>query len=582
MNLHKNKAWLIAYFLLFITATVLCLRLVHEPDLWWQLRTGEYILENKTVPDVDVFSYTYEGKPWLNVKWGFEVVQATVVKYFGPAFLPIPQIGANILLLLTIIVLFRQFSFSKNLSRFAKHIALLLLLIGLSYRMNGRPELSTYLFTSVYLLIFTGNFYGKKTWIYALIPLQMLWANLHEAYGVGMVMMAIYLAANWYEFYFKAQKTAVLKEERNRNTLVILIAMLSVMIHPSGSRMLFHPYEIFTQLSENQFTAEILGASSKAYWQMPAYVSLLFIILSTIALFGFPRKKGLSQIKTVLQNIPIFYVLLLLAFFYLSLKSYRNIPFLLIVASPLVALQISLWTKKFSEKSSLIVAFALVAMFYLSIVSNTFYKAFLPAEVYGLGINPAKNPVGAAQFIAENNINGNGFTDYLGSSYLLWKLQPAFKTFVDLRDLDVFAAEDIEIAITCSTNPQRKTADGRKIWQLVDGIYNFNYVAVLNNAAFVNIHRYLYFGNDFTLVYADELASIYLKNTPMNKPLIDKYGSAKTEIPFQPTEGINARKQASFISSLFWPWHKYTSQSKDEFILKRNAYRTYLGEINSK
>ena len=65
MKLPKNTPWLLAYFLLFVTATVLCLRLVHEPDLWWQLRTGEYILENKTVPDVDVFSYTYEGKPWL-------------------------------------------------------------------------------------------------------------------------------------------------------------------------------------------------------------------------------------------------------------------------------------------------------------------------------------------------------------------------------------------------------------------------------------------------------------------------------------------------------------------------------------
>jgi hypothetical protein len=58
------------YIPVIVIAMVFCIRLVHEPDLWWQLRTGEYILENKTVPDKDVFSYTYEGAKLVECKVG--------------------------------------------------------------------------------------------------------------------------------------------------------------------------------------------------------------------------------------------------------------------------------------------------------------------------------------------------------------------------------------------------------------------------------------------------------------------------------------------------------------------------------
>ena len=91
--------WRILYGFIFLIAVVFCLRQVHEPDLWWQLRTGEYILESGEVPDADVFSFSYEGQPWVNVKWGFEVIQALTVKLFGAEFLFLPQVLANLLIL---------------------------------------------------------------------------------------------------------------------------------------------------------------------------------------------------------------------------------------------------------------------------------------------------------------------------------------------------------------------------------------------------------------------------------------------------------------------------------------------------
>ena len=71
------------YFTIFL-GLMLCIRELREPDLWWQLRTGEWMLENHAITFKDVFSYTYSGVDWLNVKWGYEVIIAWLSRFFGP------------------------------------------------------------------------------------------------------------------------------------------------------------------------------------------------------------------------------------------------------------------------------------------------------------------------------------------------------------------------------------------------------------------------------------------------------------------------------------------------------------------
>src|SRR5258708_8678159 len=35
-----------------------------DPDLWWHLRTGQWIMETGHIPHVDPFSFTRPGSPW--------------------------------------------------------------------------------------------------------------------------------------------------------------------------------------------------------------------------------------------------------------------------------------------------------------------------------------------------------------------------------------------------------------------------------------------------------------------------------------------------------------------------------------
>ena len=47
---------------------------IKDLDLWLHLKTGEFIVQHKYVPDTDVLSCTIFGKPWVNHEWLFQVV----------------------------------------------------------------------------------------------------------------------------------------------------------------------------------------------------------------------------------------------------------------------------------------------------------------------------------------------------------------------------------------------------------------------------------------------------------------------------------------------------------------------------
>ncbi len=56
---------------------------VVEADIWWHLRTGQWIIEHGTVPVTDPFTYTCWGQPWMAYSWLFELVAYAVYQQAG-------------------------------------------------------------------------------------------------------------------------------------------------------------------------------------------------------------------------------------------------------------------------------------------------------------------------------------------------------------------------------------------------------------------------------------------------------------------------------------------------------------------
>jgi hypothetical protein len=56
-----------------ILAAMLAFRRIEEPDTWWHLAAGRWMVEHRAVPRTDVLSYTLTDSAWINLQWLFDL-----------------------------------------------------------------------------------------------------------------------------------------------------------------------------------------------------------------------------------------------------------------------------------------------------------------------------------------------------------------------------------------------------------------------------------------------------------------------------------------------------------------------------
>ena len=611
----KNQLTLarLAWGMCILTGIALSLKALREPDLWWMYRTGEWMLENWQVTKTDPFSYTFPGTEWVNVKWLYEILIVFGKNLFGVEFIFVFQAIVTILILTFYYKsanLLKQYSSSIDNYKpkpFAGLVLVaLLLLFTIDFRLIGRPEMTSHLMVSIYLYLFWRYFYAPSKQILVLIPLQILWTNMHEAYGTGMVLILAYLIASWAQYiYLKKSNRGI--EAPKLLTIAAITSIAGTALNPRGFQMLLHPFEIFSQLETNQYTTELAPIWKSLYWEKEAYLnlfflsgSLLFIVLAPIlyrkttlkkknisAPVKSKKKKGTTKTIITKEKHPIEWLdhnikkyglsngLLYFMLFYLSITAYRNIPFFIIASAPILAIATDYLISR--NKSSSIRVFIFLGLlgfaFYISIITGKYHSWTESRDKYGLQVLASHNPTGAAQFIKDNKINGLCFSDYLTSAYLLWKLQPDFKTYIDLRDLDIFPKDFFA--------DFAKTTSIPSVFEEKDDSLNFDYI-VLFRPQFQTLQKHLIESSKYDLVFVDPVACIYLKNKSSNEALISKYGFKRNGFKdvFSSLKPLESSLVPYLISKIFNPFYIPSDFSDTDINAIAGSYYLTLKYIN--
>ncbi|MGB0806072.1 MAG: tetratricopeptide repeat protein [Salibacteraceae bacterium] len=562
----------ISLFLVFLVAFALGLKQIHEPDLWWMFRTGEWMVQNQQIPTVDVFSYTHKGVDWISVKWLFELIAYGFANLLGPESIGVLQAVVNILLTLffiKIVVIISKSTFDLEIkpSHPILIIGAILFLFSSDYRLVGRPEMFSHLLTIIYLWLYINYKHQPGKFIFWLIPLQILWVNMHEAFAVGMVLLLTFIGGEILD-YLLAQN----KDKKKLQTLVFAcgLAFLAVAINPRGFYMFYHPYFLFSVVESNHYTNELNSFFFRPdfffSFKEPFITAGLFIVSTASLVWLFLKRK-----TVFLTKIGTGYVVITIAFLYLGMTGYRNVIFPIIVLFPFTtAVIISIskkWNNAIWNQSILVMAFVLPLVFYIGIGSNQYYKNFQSKDRFGLATYADSNPAGAAHFIQQHNLqNERAFTDYLTSAYFLWTLRPGFESFIDLRDLDIFPKTffDDFFRITYFTN----------LFEESDTNYNYNH-AILYTWEFPNLHRYLYHSPNWKQVYADNVAAVYLKNKESNQRIISQFESDSSNLygnfssSYQPKPNI----VANAISFAIWPGYEMRVPNLDSSIFASKYFR---------
>ena len=172
----------VAIYALFLLAGN---RLLIDPDTMWQITVGQWIIDHRAVPTVDIYSFTMRGQPWISTQWLSQVLYAkaySLAGWSGPVVLAAIAIAATFVLLAKF--LDRRLSESTILAFVIMALALTL------PHLLARPHV----LALPVMVAWAGSLIAAADRRSApplfLLPLMVLWANLHGGFVFGLVLIA--------------------------------------------------------------------------------------------------------------------------------------------------------------------------------------------------------------------------------------------------------------------------------------------------------------------------------------------------------------------------------------------------------
>ena len=166
---------------------------VLDPDIWWHLSVGDWIVHNRAFPHVGIFSRTAGDQVWRAYSWGYEVLLSRAYSWFG--ILGIGVFGTA----LTTSVALLIFCMLCRLSRrfWVAWLLSILVYCGFLFNIAPRPVFFTAsLFIITLTLLLESLRTGNPRPLYWLPAIFLIWANCHIQFIYGMAAVGLFVAVN--------------------------------------------------------------------------------------------------------------------------------------------------------------------------------------------------------------------------------------------------------------------------------------------------------------------------------------------------------------------------------------------------
>lgn len=436
------RALLVFVFLLLIFTVAA--RQIVDPDFWWHLKTGQHLVDTRSIPHTDIFSTEFFGKEWITHEWLSEILIYLVYRGLGFG-------GLIVVFALTITtgftIAYRRCA-GKVGHPFVSGAALLLGALAAAPTWGVRPQVFSFLFASIFLILLddyqtpAGDSQSnlKKHSIWWLVPLMVLWVNMHAGFAVGIVLILLVIIGIALDTVVSAGGSfRALWQSVRRPCLVLIACIAAVLLNPSGARLYSYPFETLTSHAMMKYIDE---------WRSPDFHELMFqplalLILAVLGALALSRKRiRLSQL------------LLLLATGWAALRSGRNVPFFVLVAMPLLAEHAWDWltSQRWGQWLSAPEKREVGAEATLKIVLNVLLLVAAPLTLATwrvqqsvanqTAVEAGSFPAAAVEFMRTHSIPQPVFNEYGWGGYLIWKL-PDYRVYIDGR-ADVYGDAFIE------------------------------------------------------------------------------------------------------------------------------------------
>jgi hypothetical protein len=413
-----------------------------DPDIWWHLKTGQWMLEHGQLPSEDPFSYTSSAdlspsiQRSLRSQWLGQVLLYAAYDLGGYP-------GLNFLKAFFVIfpfVLVYLFSVRRRCSPVAAVLIMspaLLTILTTSVLSFERPQAFSFSLIILLLLVMEQLRRRPKKWTWALVLflLLALWVNVHGGFILGVVLTAVYgagLLAEWGVYKDKEAKRTL--AYLGGGGLALLVVALVAMPQIYGYFYGFVLGTVKNLLGIGVESAGIRGniLEYRSLWSAYrdfGYLSPLFIIVFMVFTLVALAMKYLRERKVDFPEVLVVSVIVLFG------VSYSRGSLFALVVLPLFLAVAAGRLKK--PEGWMFPAACLVLSF---IVGFSAWKStpwqLRPLAIQRDGWVDREFPSGAVEFIRAHEIQGPMFNKLEWGGYLIWRLYPEYKVFIDGRMLD--------------------------------------------------------------------------------------------------------------------------------------------------
>jgi len=411
-------------------------------DFWWHLKAGEIIWTTRSIPRVDLFSFTAAGRDFVHQNWLSELVYYLVYRLGGLPLL----ICLNGLAIATAfgLVLYLCWESSGSL-RIAAACTFLAEALSIGFA-NARPQVFSFpLFAAFYLVL--QRYRRRRGHLLWILPLLMaLWVNVHGAFVLGLMVLFLVTGSELARRVFGGDNAEALSyQEIGHLALVCLLALLVTGLNPEGYGVFSYVRAVQNDPASQKLVTEWQAPTVKRLWDVPFFAALFLNVLVFIY----------STRRLDFTDLTLF-----CAFAWLGLASVRHGIWFALIMAPILAGQIPCLDlgplfrvlSRFPEgvgrttrgnsvlrariapgtSSSLNCLIAGIIVV-ITLLLSPWIRPRLPFQSWNYGLLDRKTPLKAMRFIRDHDIQGRIFHPQHYGDYLIWSLYPTQKTFIDGR-----------------------------------------------------------------------------------------------------------------------------------------------------
>ena len=421
--------------------------LLSDCDTGWHIRTGDWMVANRLIPTHDVFSFSKPNGVWFAWEWLSDLVFAGLNNLGG---LRAVVLLSLLLLAVTFTLVFRLTA--RHCNRVVAIVITFVAAAASSVHWLARPHLFTLLFLVLFFFVLERVREGQSRIAgipyFVLLPLgTILWTNLHGGFITGIMMVGAYGVGEILKIAFSAdsavRRPAALHAAAYFGTALACLA--ASLVNPYTWRLHVHLLQYLRDPYASQHISEFFTLS----FHHPAAIFFeILLLLGAISVFWYASEGRFTE------------SVLLLMWGHAGLLAARNIPLFAIISAPLVGAAVEAWLTRLphlevagwlrragarlNDKAAQTSATDALPRWHLVSAAGFAVVAALlfapaPPKRFRAEYDPKSYPAGAIE-VLRRDASARVFTHDEWGDYLIWRLYPAGKVFVDGRS-DFYGAD---------------------------------------------------------------------------------------------------------------------------------------------